>query len=99
MENDAFGNNFELTDESGAGFKSLSSEKGDPTLVRLIMKIKLIKTREQANYVLIGIAIASLLLSIFFFSTGTSSAPRLVVPAGPAGLPGASPAGNVKIPN
>ena len=95
MENDAFNNNFEFSDESGGKYEKLSAEGKDPMLVRWVMKIKFIKTKEQANYVLLGLAVFAALLSIFFFTTGGSSAPRVTIPAGPVNnLPG-NPADNV----
>lgn len=88
MENDAFGNNLEFSDESGMRSDKFSREGQDPLLVRWIMKIKFIKTKEQANYVLLGIAVVAAMLSIYFFTTG-GGASRVTIPAGPINAPGA----------
>lgn len=88
MENDAFNNNLEFSDESGMRSEKFSRAEQDPLLVRWIMKIKFIKTKEQANYVLIGIAVVAAVLSIYFFTTG-GRAPRVTIPTGPVGVPGA----------
>ncbi|MBI4214944.1 hypothetical protein HY546_03025 [archaeon] len=87
MENDAFGSNLEFSDEGGMNSDKFSRAEETPLLVRWAMKIKFIKTKEQANYLLLGVAVAAALLSIYFFTAGGSS-PRVTIPQGPNGLPG-----------
>ena len=42
--------------------------KGDtPALVRLLLKTGMVKTEEQANYVLIGVAVCAFLAAFFVF--------------------------------
>ncbi len=90
MENDAFGNNLEFSDESGMRSEKFSREGQDSLLVRWVMKIKFVKTKEQANYVLLGVAVIAAIFSIYFFTTGVSS-PRVTIPSGPIGAPATPP--------
>lgn len=56
-----------------------------PFLVRLVLATKIVSTDKQAEYVLIGIAILCILLTVFFWPKGRPAANPAEVPpvAGP----------------
>jgi len=56
-----------------------------PYLVRLVLSTKIVSTDKQAEYVLIGIAVLCVLLTIFFWPKGRPAANPAEVPliAGP----------------
>ncbi len=69
----------------------------DPTLVRLLKRWGIASSTQQANLILIGVAVVSFLLSVFIFwqsikgPTAPEGAPPAIDPTMEEGLPAASP--------
>ena len=88
--------NVEFEDNDFPGGRPVSESSGTPTLVRILLKFGVVKDEKQANYVLIGIAVCAVILTLFVIKGSFGGRPnpnQNAVPFGAGIQGGAIPPG------
>lgn len=78
-------------DDNNPSGRFAPSVSGTPALVRLVLKTGIVKDEKQANYILIGIAVCAVLLTLYVLKSSFGSPSRSGV-ISPAAFPGGAPA-------